>query len=248
MLGSVEKITKFVLDLFFPVFCVGCGKEGRYICATCLGFVGEASLMCPVCETSTYTGETHTACKGKYTLDGLIGVWEYEGVIKQLLLRVKYGGAAHAAQETMELAFLAMAKDTARFSPFLSFLFSKDTVLTFVPVWKRKERKRGYNQAELIAIALSSASSSYAKTPQKLLKKIKDTKSQTVLKEKERLWNVKDSFLYKGETLVREGLSLAKVVLVDDIWTSGATMRECCKVLKKSGAKEVWGFTLARTV
>ena len=144
--NSLEKITKFALDLFFPVFCVGCGHEGQYICTRCKEFIGEASLMCPVCETSTFTGETHEACKARYTLDGLIGVWEYEGVLKELLLRIKYGGVAKAIQETMELAFLTTTKDFARFSSFLSFLLSQDTALTFVPMWKRKERKRGYNQ------------------------------------------------------------------------------------------------------
>ena len=143
-------------------------------------------------------------------------------------------------QETIELAFLAMAKDTARFSPFLSFLLQKDTALTFVPMWKAKERKRGHNQAELIAREIAVISGNPLAS---LLEKTKDTKSQTELKKEERLQNVKDSFRYLAEICVPQ-----KAVLVDDIWTTGATMRECCKVLKKAGAKEVWGFTLARTV
>jgi competence protein ComFC len=192
-----------------------------------------------VCETSTFTGETHEACKGKYTLDGLVGVWEYEGVIKQLLLRIKYGGIAKAIQETMELAFLTIAKDTARFSQFLSFLLAQDTALTFVPMWQRKERKRGYNQAALMAKEIAVISGNSLKS---LLEKTKDTKSQTELDKKERLENVKDSFGLKSDQIPKN------VVLVDDVWTTGATMKECCKVLKKAGVQIVWGFTLARTV
>lgn len=247
--NSLEKIITFALDIFFPVFCVGCGHEGQYICTRCKEFVGEASLICPVCEESTFTGETHETCKGRHTLDGLVGVWEYEGVLKQLLLAIKYGGIAHAVQETMERAFFAMAQDTARFSPFLSFLFEKDTVLAFVPMWKPKERRRGYNQAALAARSLGTMCN---KIPEALLKKIRDTKSQTALKKKERLQNVKNSFEVAEQTLNKtrniRGKIPERVVLVDDIWTSGATMRECAKVLKKAGAGKVWAFTLARTV
>ena len=239
MIGSVEKIKKFALNLFFPVFCVGCQGEGKYLCTRCSEFLGEAALICSVCEESTFTGETHEACKGRYTLDGLIGVWEYEGVIKKMLLQIKYRGIAHAAQETMALAFFAMAKDTARFSPFLSFLLTIDTVLAFVPMWKRKERKRGYNQATLITKEIAVISGNSVAS---LLEKTKDTKSQTDLERKERLQNLKDSFRYLAEICVPQ-----KAVLVDDIWTTGATMKECCKVLKKAGVEKVWGFTLART-
>ncbi|TSC55897.1 MAG: comF family protein [Parcubacteria group bacterium Greene0416_39] len=255
------------MDLFFPVFCVGCQREGKYLCKRCSEFLGEASLICPVCEESSFTGERHVSCSTLYGLDGLVAVWEYEGVIKQLLLRIKYGGIGHATQETMELAFLAIAQDTARFSQFLSFLLEKETVLTFVPMWKRKERKRGYNQALLIAQALgtiissstdsstgSSTSFSCAKTPQQFLQKTKDTKSQTELARIERLSNVKDSFAIVQESSNSEfplrftpTLS-SSVVLVDDVWTTGATMKECCKVLKKAGVEKVWGFVLARTV
>ena len=178
MIGSVEKIKKFALDLFFPVFCVGCGCEGRYLCRRCSEFLGEAALICPVCEQSTFTGQTHATCKGTYALEGLIGVWEYEGVIKQLLLRIKYGGFAHAAQETVERAFLAMAQDSARFSPFLSFLLKKDTALAWVPMWKPKERRRGYNQSELLAKEIAVISGNSAAN---LLEKTRDTKSQTEL-------------------------------------------------------------------
>jgi len=241
MVGSLEKITKFVLDLFFPVFCVGCQREGRYLCERCIGFVSEASLICPVCETSTYTGETHEACKGRYTLDGLIGVWEYEGVTKQLLLRIKYGGVAKAVQETMERAFLTTTKDFARFSPFLSFLLGPGTALTFVPMWKRKERKRGYNQALLIAKEIAVISGNSVAT---LLEKTKDTKPQTELGKEERLQNVRGTFRFNK---IPNVLIPKNIVLVDDVWTTGATMRECCKVLKKAGVQRVWGFTLART-
>jgi len=77
-----------------------------------------------------------------------------------------------------------------------------------------------------------------------LLEKIKDTKSQTKLDRQERLDNIRGAFAAKTK-LPPE---IKNILLVDDVWTSGATMRECARVLKKAGAKNILGFTLARTI
>ncbi len=80
-----------------------------------------------------------------------------------------------------------------------------------------------------------------------MLEKIKQTKDQAKLEREERLENMKASFKAVGETrsLARDRVS---ILLVDDVYTSGATMQECCKVLEKAGFKNIWGFTLARTI
>ena len=75
----------------------------------------------------------------------------------------------------------------------------------------------------------------------------KETKPQVDLDKEERLYNMKGSFAISSGTL-SVPITTLSVVLVDDVWTTGATMQECCKVLRKAGIQEVWGFTLARTV
>jgi len=76
------------------------------------------------------------------------------------------------------------------------------------------------------------------------LEKIRDTKPQVDLSKEERFHSVLETFELIASA---RGTEIEKVVLIDDVWTTGATMKECCKVLKKAGVKEVWGFTIART-
>lgn len=235
--GILGRIGKGIIDVVFPVRCVGCGEEGRYICRRCEGFISEAALVCPVCQQSSLTGERHENCRSRFGPEGLASIWEYEGVMKNLLHYIKYNGMTHAVAETIQNAYITMAEDTVRFGAFLSYLFARDTYITYVPMFKRREKFRGFNQTAVFAREVGKIAK---KKVLPLLQKIKDTHSQIELDKEQRLQNVKDSFAVSVQPPER-------VVLVDDIWTTGATMKECAKELKKAGVKEVWGFTLART-
>jgi ComF family protein len=149
--------------------------------------------------------------------------------------------------------------DKTRFYDFLAFKNPGNVCLSYVPLHKKKEKTRGFNQSKLMAQEIGKITN--LKT-ENLLEKTKETKSQTELDIKERMENVKDSFTLrldsdfserftlKGSDTLRKNQNprFANILLIDDIWTTGATMKECCKVLKKGGAKRVWGFVLARTV
>lgn len=247
--GVLGRMGRGILDVVFPVRCVGCGQEGHYnyICRRCEGFTSEVALICPLCQQSSLTGERHENCRSLYGLHGLASMWEYEGVVKSLLHTIKYNGMTHAVAETVQNACINMAQDEMRFKVFLSYLFSRDTCITYVPMFKKKERFRGFNQAAVFARELGKI---VKKEALPLLQKIKDTNPQMELDKEQRLKNVKDSFAISAAWKLssQEGAQLPKrVVLVDDVWTTGATMKECCKVLRKAGVQEVWGFTIART-
>ena len=107
-------------------------------------------------------------------------------------------------------------------------------------MWPKRERERGFNQSKLIAEVLSKI---VHHPVVHILKKIKDNKSQVGLNLKEREENVKGAFVY---IVPPGGTTPGKVLLVDDVYTTGATARECLKVLRKAGAKNAWVFTLAR--
>jgi len=192
---------------------VACGKEGKYICEKCSLFLSESPSLF-----------------GAGGLEELVSVWEYEGLIKKVISKIKYEGMFDAIGELVEKAFKIR-------EPYIP----KDTTITFVPMFKKKEKQRGFNQAELIARKVGEMTNRQVLP---LLEKIKDTPSQTELNKEERMLNVKGSFRRK------EGVNCyyRNILLVDDVWTSGATMQECCKELKKSEKKKVFGFTLARTV
>ena len=241
MFEMVNKIKEGVLDVLFPAVCAGCRKEGRYICERCSVFAGEAPLICPVCFRASFGGERHSLCKSRYGLDGLVNMWEFEGVIKNLIGKIKYYGITHAVAEIGKAAFGVMARDEKRFYAFLSFLLAKDTYIAYIPMFEKKERHKGFNHAEKVAQEIGKIS---GRSVVSLLEKVRDTRSQTELDKTERMENVRDSF----RTSQKIHNSHLAVLLIDDIWTTGATMRECCKVLKKAGVQKVWGFTLARTV
>ena len=261
MRGMLEKLKNGMFDAVFPVACAECGTEGKYICEKCEIFLGEASFICPICLGASFTGERHAACQHRHGLNGLASIWEYEGAAQRLLHCIKYNGVVHAIEETIERACLSMASDQKRFGAFLSFLFSPDTLVTYVPMHRRKEKRRGFNQTKLLAQVLAKqvclAGRQAKSTAVCLLEKIKETKPQIDLDREERLQNMKGAFvpllgISRRETISGGTLSVPltplSVVLVDDVWTTGTTMKECCKILKKAGIQEVWGFTLARTV
>ena len=208
----MKKIKKAILDILLPKKCVGCGKEGSYICEKCGLFLSEAPSVF-----------------SEKDLEEIISIWEYEGIIKKIIYKIKYAGMFDAIDELVEKAFQVR-------EPYIP----EDTTITFVPMYAKKEKERGFNQAELIARKIGKITNREVLA---LLKKTKNTPSQTELNKEERAANVKDVF--KRE----EGVSCYNnVLLVDDIWTSGATMRECAKALRRSGVGKIWGFTLARTI
>jgi competence protein ComFC len=121
-------------------------------------------------------------------------------------------------------------------SSFLKNYDFKDYSLAFVPVTKRKLIDRGFNQSEVLAEKL--AKNLNLKIFSGLVK-IKDTEDQANLGFEKRLHNLKDVFKVKSH-------SPKKIILVDDIKTTGATLKECAKVLKEAGAKEIIALTILR--
>jgi competence protein ComFC len=237
----LEKVKNGVLDAMFPAVCMGCGKDENYICARCEGFISEVALLCPLCQQSSFSGERHKNCKTRQGLDGLASIWEYEGVMKSLLHQVKYNGVTHAAKEITKRSFGIIMADQSRFGAFLSFLLSPYTFVTYVPMFRKKEKQRGFNQAGVFARELGKIA---GKQVVATLEKISDTKPQIDLAKEERLYNVKDVF---RTIACQDFVGISNLVLVDDVWTTGATMKECCKVLKQAGVEQVWGITVART-
>jgi competence protein ComFC len=214
-----KKIKDLIKDVLFPKKCVGCGREGTYICKDCSLFLSEAPNL-------FMAGN----------LEQLVSIWEYEGLVKKLIYYIKYKGAFDIIDELVEKAF-EIREPKIVLSP--GKHKPEEITITFVPMFKKKKKQRGFNQAEVIAKKVGEIIN---REVVPLLEKIKDTPSQTALNKEERMENVKGSFKRK------EGVSCNdNVLLVDDVWTSGATMQECCKILKKSGVKKVFGFTLART-
>ena len=232
-----------ILDILFPKECVSCAKQGRYVCDKCQGFISENALICPVCHKASFGGKTHLECLGRHDLDGLVSIWDYDGVIKEAIHNIKYAGLFDMLKDLTKDAFKLISLDQSqRFDPFLTFLSQDNTYITYVPMFLKKERQRGFNQAKIISQEIAQKINKPAIS---LLEKIRETKDQASLIKEDRLQNVKDSFV---TSLAHELSSCKSCLLVDDVFTTGTTMQECCKVLKKSGIEKVWGFVLARAI
>ncbi len=208
-----------IVDLLFPKVCIGCGREGEYVCAECQNKLIKPEEICPMCTRSSLDGFTHPRCRGKFGIDRLLVGMPYQGLVQKCLKKVKY----KSNWDIVECLYIL-----CRFEDFL------ETDATYVPMWKKKEQERGFNQAEIVAKLVARGNQI------KLLERCRETKPMFGLSKPERQKNIENVFRFVGEA------SPEKVLLVDDVWTTGATMRECAKVLKQNGVKIVWGLTIAR--
>ena len=227
-----------LLDLLFPISCLGCGKFGQYFCPECLRKVAFATVQkCSVCNKPTINGLTHSICKSKYSLDGAIAVFLFRGIIRKAIIKIKY-------KFIFDLGAI-LAKLTVgglRFNySFLPFLGEKDWVITPVPLYPKRERWRGFNQSQLIGRQIAKRLG--LPFVDNLLVRTKDTTPQMQLSRCQRLKNLRGAF--RLNPVYSLSIINYKFILFDDVSTTGATLRECGKVLKKAGAGKVWGLTIA---
>ena len=175
-------------------------------------------------------GVTHAKCKTKYSLDGVVAMWRYRGVLTKAIGQMKYKFVSDMAGEVVELA-----------EENLKQLLPHPGVLVPVPLHRRRWRWRGFNQAEIIGEKLASKWE-LGFEPEWLVRR-KFKRPQVGLTEEERRKNVKGGFEVNELVLKDKGVD---AILFDDVWTTGATMKEAARALKRAGVKRVWGVVLAR--
>lgn len=215
------------LDFLFPKKCVGCGKFGAYICGNCFRKIEIVeNPICPVCQRQAIGGKTHPGCKGRYLLDGLVVGARYKGVVRSAIVKIKYKWIYD-----IEATILTILD-----SIWWKYDLPESAVLVPIPLSSARLKWRGFNQADHLAVKLGKR---FGVRVERILKKVRETKTQVGLTRKERKENVEDAFKIISE------MSGKNIILVDDVYTSGATMAEACRVLKKAGAKNVWGLALA---
>jgi len=229
-----------LLDLFFPKRCVGCRQFGSYFCKECITEIKQGDLICPACEKLSVGGQTHPICKKRFGLNGLWSLGLYEGSLRSAITQLKYKWVRALAEELTNITI----EYWAIYQPFLLDKIKQDYgqgwVIVPVPLSVWRQNWRGFNQSSLIGQSLSKKLGlDYCEG----LKRIRHTKPQVSLKGYQRKQNIKGAFT------TQEGIDFKKypkILLLDDVWTTGSTMRECGYELKKAGAKQVWAITLAR--
>lgn len=223
-----------ILDLIFPKTCLGCGKEGKYLCDKCLDGLKLLKPACPYCEKASIDGFTHTKCAKVYGLDGLTSIWDYEGAVKKAILAFKYKYATEVGKELASCFITSLLG--------IKNLVPSDYCLVPVPIHWYRENVRGFNQSE--EIGKQVAQSLGWEFNSDLLIKKKSTNAQAQLSVEERKQNLKGVFsLNPNYTLNAKPCTL---ILFDDVFTTGSTLKEAAKVLKRAGVAKVWGLTIAR--
>ena len=220
---------------------MGCNEWGTYLCPDGLNFIKTSdNRICSVCEGSAIYGLTHPGCLRKHpqSLDGLTSIFVYKGVVKRAIAKLKYKFVTDLAETILELFLSFCGEDKA----FTKLVRQKNIILVPVPLHWQRKNWRGFNQAELLGQMIARKLG--INFLPDLLIRVRNTKEQTKLKKEKRLKNIHGAFkINHCPSVINHQPS---IILFDDVWTTGATIKECAKVLKKRGFKKVWGLTLAR--
>ena len=228
----VAGLTAASLDLLYPPKCVGCDREGRLLCAPCLeGLPHLVPPFCLRCSQPIAHGDVCRRCvDSPLAIDGIAAPFRMEGAAREAVHRLKYNNLRAAAPVMGELL-----------ADFLTVRQIHGDVLIPVPLHRRRERQRGYNQAALLA--REAGERLEVPVTSEALSRSKNTPSQTGRSQAdERRANVQDAFFCPDPSLVK-GL---RVLLVDDVCTTGATLEACSVALKEAETASVTGVAFAR--
>ncbi len=230
---------KTLVNLIFPKYCVACHRVGNYICDACFSYIRfDPTPICPVCNKHSIEGATHPKCQTSYSIDGLVSAVVYAGVIKRLVYQYKYAPYVSDLKDDIGKLMCESLEQNEIFH----MVLNDNPLLVPVPLHQRRLSARGYNHALLLCSYVAQYFE--LKTVDDLIVRNRATKPQFKLSKKQRYSNVKNAF----SVTEKQHIAIAgkTIVLVDDVATTCSTLSEVAKVLKRQGAKEVWGVVFAR--
>jgi len=217
------------IDLLFPLTCAVCEQQGRFVCEGCEG--GLARLVKPYCSLCAAPGPVSPCAWCKETgpaFDGVTAPYLMEGPVKEMVYDLKYRDLRAAAPDLGRL--MAAHLKSSRLPADL---------LIPVPLHRRRERERGYNQSTLLAREISVLTGIPVEA--ETLYRTRNTAPQVSMTgREERLKNIEGAFEARAD------LGGRRVLVVDDVVTTGSTISACAAPLKAAGAASVWGLALAR--
>jgi len=223
------KAGRQAVDLLFPPRCAVCGRLESFLCPDCRSSLPRAGPpRCAICWQPTFGGDCHRCEESKPSFEGFRSPFVFEGGARDLVHKLKYQNQSILAAPMADLLF-----DFISDNPLLA------DVLVPVPLFPRRKRLRGYNQAALLAQALARRLG--LPVNEETLGRSKNTASQARTgTSDERKANVRNAFVCKDGRLAGR-----RVLLIDDVSTTGATLDACARALRQAGAGSVWALTFA---
>lgn len=172
--------------------------------------------------------------------ESIYALFDYrDEVIRHMIWTLKYRGNRKVAKIFAQVLYDFLIEEFSDLSVYSDF---KKPILIPIPLFKKRQRKRGFNQTEILADEIIAiGGSSFSELRKNILKKIKDTPSQTSLERRKRLRNVNDVFAVNNAEEIKD----RNIILLDDVTTTGATINEARKILLNAGAKSVIGVAIA---
>ncbi|WP_372846135.1 ComF family protein [Pontiella sp.] len=238
---TFDRAKRAFLDMVYPRNCVGCGRSSpetfRFICWDCWSDAAKVEPpFCGLCGDPVAGAVDHGficfSCSAKKpAFDGARSAARYEGVVGEALRQLKYEKAIWLAPDLAEILRHCLMAEY----PGQTF-----DLIVPVPLYHVRRRARGYNQSAVLAQELAKRIG--CQTIPSMLRRIRPTATQTNLTAPMRLSNVHNAFQSRRE----KWLAGRRVLLVDDVMTTGATVNACAKALKQGGAMSVHVLTVAR--
>jgi ComF family protein len=225
---SLSERVSGLIDFFYPERCVNCGTFGTVLCDACEAGISPATAgpRCPVCSARWDGAAAGAAncprCFHMDAVDRVHAAVDMEGAARRVVHALKYRGVT------------SLAPIMARAVTPLAQAQQIDMILA-VPLHRRRQRQRGFNQSERILVELGRGASGAN------LIRVKNTNQQVGMHLGERRSNISGAFDYHGPNL--DG---RRVAILDDVVTTGATANECARVLREHGASHVIVLAYAR--
>ena len=227
--AAFRSLARSTLELLFPIHCLGCGREGNVICASCADELRKLEdPFCDVCAQPGAQGQCSPCLENPLAIDGIRAPYLFEGPLREAVHRLKYRGWRAVTPGLGDLLASYLEKHKLPGEVFVP-----------VPLHSSRLRSRGYNQSNLLAREAGKLLG--VPVREDLLNRANDSRPQVEARSREhRRANVAGNFKASADVV---GMS---VLLVDDVATTGSTLSACAAALKEAGAASVWGLVLAR--
>lgn len=227
--------------MLFPIACIGCGSLSSvrtFLCDRCAETLPAlASAQCPVCKARIPSGKVCSPCRAKARLSYFVAATSLDYPLAQRAVwTLKYNFVASLAAPLGRLLAQALTATIPQEK-------IRGSTVVPMPLSRRRQNWRGFNQADAISrVVADTLDIAIAPTREAWLQRIKERKEQAKLNFEERLENINGAFVVPRAAPV----SGTRIILIDDVLTSGATMFEAARTLREAGVKEVLGAVVAR--
>lgn len=230
-----NRFSHLALEALFPRFCLSCKHEGQIFCLQCSAnwIANSVPDVCPFCDERG-SNRTCVSCQETNFLDGLVSYAPYGNpIIRDAIGCWKYDG--DRSVEAVLRQWLIQSQDRLRSS-------MDEFVVSHVPIHTSRKRMRGFDQAEILSNWIGEM---FAMPVETLLIRSHKTKPQAQQKhDVRRVGSLDHAFEIHPNILELP----SRVLLCDDVFTSGSTMDAAAKCLKEAGVEEVWGFVVAKGI